>query len=187
MTQSPREREPQKIVIEAVGDADIPAVAPAIAAIFNREIREGTALWNTAERSVDAMAAWIEARLASGFPVLLALEPAAAASPQRRSILGYGGFGPFRPHDGYAATVEHSLYVEPAAQRRGIGGRLLTALEAEARRQKRHVMIGGADADNAASIALHRAHGFSEVARLPEVGRKFDRWLTLVLLQKVLD
>ena len=55
------------------------------------------------------------------------------------------------------------------------------------RRQQEHVMVAGIDADNLGSIAFHRALGFTEVARMPEVGRKFDRWLDLVLMQRILD
>jgi len=49
------------------------------------------------------------------------------------------------------------------------------------------VLVAAVDADNEGSIAFHRALGFVEVARMPEVGRKFDRWLDLVLLQRVID
>lgn len=155
------------------------AETPAIAALFNHEIRTGVALWNTAERTDAEMAAWRAERLAAGCPVL-------AARAEGR-LVGYGSFGAFRPHDGYLHTVEHSLYVAPEAQGRGVGRALLAALTAEARAQRRHVMIGGAASENLASIALHEAFGFVEVARMPEVGRKFDRWLTLVLMQKTLS
>jgi phosphinothricin acetyltransferase len=43
-------------------------------------------------------------------------------------------------------------------------------------------MVGGIDADNAASLALHEQLGFTEVGRMREVARKFDRWVDLVLL-----
>ena len=45
-------------------------------------------------------------------------------------------------------------------------------------------MLGGIDATNEASLALHRRLGFVETARMPEVGRKFERWLDLVFMQK---
>ena len=57
-----------------------------------------------------------------------------------------------------------------------------TVLEA-ARADGVHALIGGVSADNEVSLAVHRSLGFVEVGRLPEVGRKFDRWLDLVLLQ----
>ena len=48
-------------------------------------------------------------------------------------------------------------------------------------------MIAGIDGGNPASLRLHAQAGFVEVARMPEVGRKFGRWLELVFMQRVLD
>ena len=45
-------------------------------------------------------------------------------------------------------------------------------------------MIGGVDADNAASIRFHERLGFAKAGHLREVGYKFDRWLDLVFLQR---
>ena len=50
----------------------------------------------------------------------------------------------------------------------------------------KHVMIGAIDGDNLPSIRFHQRLGFRDVARLPEVGHKFGRWLDLVLMQKIL-
>ena len=63
---------------------------------------------------------------------------------------------------------------------------VLSALIDKAGEQGLHVLIGGIDSENGLSIALHKAYGFEETGRLPQVGRKFDRWLTLVFLQKQL-
>lgn len=84
-------------------------------------------------------------------------------------------------------TVEHSVYVAPEAQRRGVGRVLLDALIARATAEGLHVMVGGIDADNAASLALHRALGFEEAGRMGEVAAKFGHWLTLVFMQRRLD
>lgn len=56
----------------------------------------------------------------------------------------------------------------------------------DGRRRRVHVLVAGIDGDNTESIAFHHAMGFSEVARMPEVGRKFDRWLDLVLMQRII-
>lgn len=172
--------EEERTPAVAIGPARATDVA-AIRALYNHEIRTGVALWNTVERTDDEMTGWFEERRNGGFPVLVARDV------DTDRFLGYGTFGSFRPHDGYRATVEHSLYVAVDARGRGVGGLLLRALEQEARAQGRRVMIGGVDARNVASIALHQRAGFEERARLPDVGWKFDRWLTLVLLHKLLE
>jgi Acetyltransferase (GNAT) family len=69
----------------------------------------------------------------------------------------------------------------------GVGTALIKALFPRAVTLGKHMMIGGIDADNAASIHLHRKLGFETVAHLREVGRKFDRWLDLVFLQRTLS
>ena len=145
---------------------------PALRAIVNAEIRSGLSIWHEVERSEADMRDWIDQRHG---PVVVA--------ERAGTILGYAGYGPFRPHSGYALTVEHSLYVDAAHRGQGVGGLLLGEVVRRAGAADFHVMIGGIEAGNAASLALHRRHGFTETARLPEVGRKFGRWLTLVFMQ----
>ena len=149
---------------------------PAILEIQNREIREGVALWNETPKTLEQLADWRAQRLEAGFAVL--------AARCDGGLAGYGAYGPFRPHECYRDTVEHSLYVAPDRQGRGVGRALLAALEREARARGVWVMIGGIEAGNAASIALHQKLGFRETARMPEVAAKFGRRLTLVLMQK---
>jgi phosphinothricin acetyltransferase len=109
---------------------------------------------------------------------------AVLAARDGSGLVGYASYGPFRAPSGYRLTAEHSLYVRENARGRGIGKALLTALIDKACAQGLHVLIGGIDSENSLSIALHKAFGFEETGRLPQVGRKFDRWLTLVFLQK---
>ncbi|MDN5600809.1 MAG: N-acetyltransferase family protein [Brachybacterium sp.] len=154
--------------------------AGGIAAIYNHAVEHTTAIWN--ERLVDAAdrAAWLAERQGSGFPVLVALE-------DDGTVLGYATYGPWRPHDGYRHTVEHSLYVREGLRGRGTGSALLTALLERARAQGIHVMVAGIDASNEGSVRLHERFGFTRVGVLPQVGTKFGRWLDLAFLQLVLD
>ena len=103
------------------------------------------------------------------------------------TVLGYATYGPWRPHDGYRHTVEHSLYVREGLRGRGTGSTLLTALFERARAQGIHVMVAGIDADNEGSVRLHERFGFTRTGVLPQVGTKFGRWLDLAFLQLVLD
>ena len=68
-----------------------------------------------------------------------------------------------------------------------MGRKLMGALVDEARDSGKHTMIAAIDASNRASIRFHERLGFVEVARMPEIGAKFGRWLDLVLLQYRLD
>ena len=155
-----------------------PADLSAIVAITNQAILYTTAIWSITPVDLAARTLWWQERTAQGFPVLVA--------EAQGQIIGFGSYGPFRPHDGYLHTVEHSVYVAPEAQHQGAGGALLTALLDHAKTAGKHVMIGGIDAENQASLAFHRRFGFVETGRMPQLGRKFDRWLDLVLMQKQL-
>ena len=151
---------------------------PAILAIYNDAVLNTTAIWNETPVDLANRSEWFRARSAAGFPVLVA--------EQAGRVLGYASFGDFRPFEGYRVTVEHSLYVEAAARGRGLGKALLSALIEEAHRLGKRAMVGGIDATNVPSIALHRKFEFTEVGRLPGVGTKFGQPLDLVLMQKTL-
>ena len=151
---------------------------PAITAIYNDAVLHTTAIWNETVVDVDNRLAWHAARTGLGYPVLVA--------EAEDGVIGYGTFGDFRAFDGYRHTVEHSVYVAEGARRRGVASALIVALAARAAALDKHVMIAGIAADNAGSIALHARLGFVETGRMPEVGRKFGRWLDLVLMQKML-
>ena len=147
--------------------------------ILNELIAATTAIWTLSPTTLEARAAWLEERRARGFPVLVAEEADGR-------LLGFASFGDFRPWEGYARTVEHSVYVDTPVRRRGVGRALLASLIERAEARGLHAMVGGIEAGNGASLALHAALGFREVGRLPEVGRKFDRWLDLVFVERLL-
>jgi phosphinothricin acetyltransferase len=151
---------------------------PGILAIYNHAVEHSTAIWNEVKVDLENRRAWWQGRVDAGLPVLVAVD--------RDCVLGYASYGPFRPFDGYRQTVEHSVYIAEDARRRGAASALLIALEAHARQAAMHVLIGGIAADNEPSLRLHAKLGFLETGRMPEVGRKFGRWLDLVFMQKVL-
>ena len=157
----------------------IPADAAGIAAIYNDAVRNTTAILMDGEVDAANRVAWMQARVALGYPVLVAAEG--------DQVLGYASFGDWRAFDGYRATVENSVYVAPEARGRGIARSLLEALVPRARDLGKHVIIAGITAENDASIRLHAKLGFVETARMREVGQKFGRWLDLVFMEFRLD
>ena len=151
---------------------------PAILAITNDAILNTTSSWNVHPTTLEARRQWLAERQAAGLPVLVGVIGG--------DVAGFGSYGSFRAWDGYRLTVEHSIYVDATFRRRGVGRLLLAGLIEHATEAGMHVMMGVISADNEISIALHEQFGFTVTGRLPEVGRKFDRWLDLVLMQKML-
>ena len=102
-------------------------------------------------------------------------------------VLGYTYAGPWRSRSAYRYTVEDSIYVAPFVQRRGVGRALLGALIercAELGYRRMIAVIG--DSANQGSIGLHRALGFRQEGVLRGVGRKFGRWVDVVIMHRVL-
>lgn len=162
------------ISIRPAQDADLPSIL----AITNDAILNTTSVWSLMPATLETRRAWLEERRSKNFPVLVAADG--------DTVLGFASFGDFRPWEGYRHSVENSIYIAADHRRRGLGRRLLGALLKEAERQGKHVMVAGIESGNAASIRLHDAFGFVETGRLRQVGRKFDRWLDLVFMQRML-
>jgi L-amino acid N-acyltransferase len=151
---------------------------PEIRDIYNEVIRNSTAVFSDVEVTLQDREAWFEAKRAGGFPVLVAADSS--------GVVGFGTFGDFRSWPGYRYSVEHTVHVRADRRGRGVGQALVAALLQEAARQQKHVMIGGIDAQNVTSIALHEKLGFKVVGELQEVAFKFGRWLDLKFMQRLI-
>jgi L-amino acid N-acyltransferase len=147
-----------------------------LVAIYNEVLATSTAIFSHVPATLEERIEWWRARASQGCPVLVARDA--------RGVLGYASFGDFRAWPGYRFTVEHSVHVRADGRGRGIGTVLVTELIGRAAALGKHVMIGGVDADNTASIRFHERLGFEQAGRLREVGYKFERWLDLVFLQR---
>jgi len=154
--------------------------SPEILAIFNEAIENSTALYDYRLRTPAMMDAWFDAKIKGNYPVIGAVDDGGR-------LLGFATYGIFRERPAYKYTVEHSVYVERDCRGRGVGRMLLQAIIERARSQDYHVLIGGIDADNAVSIALHKKFGFTFCGEIREAGFKFGRWLHLVFYQLILD
>jgi L-amino acid N-acyltransferase len=154
--------------------------AAEILAIYNEVIANSTAVYAEQPSTLEDRRAWLAARRQSGFPVIVAADD--------RGALGFASFGDWRgAWAGYRHTIEHTVHVRADARGGGVGTALMAALFERGEAIGKHVMIGAIDAANASSLRFHRRLGFAEVAHFREVGRKFNRWLDLVFVQRFLD
>jgi phosphinothricin acetyltransferase len=157
----------------------IPADIPAITRIYAHAVEHGTASFElTAPDETEMTRRFIDLTT-NGFPYLVAVGDG--------TVLGYAYAGPYRTRPAYRFTVENSVYVAPASQRRGIGKALLDALiEACTEKGFRLMVAVIGDSKQAASIGLHEAAGFQHSGAFLNIGYKFDRWLDSVLMQRAL-
>lgn len=148
-----------------------------VAALYGREVLNGTATFELEPPTRDEMARRFAAVKRHNLPWLVAELDGAFA--------GYAYASPFRPRPAYRYGVEGSIYVEESARGHGVGRTLLEALIGRVRVMGlRHVIGAISDSDtSAASIALHRALGFRDAGVYRQVGWKFDRWLDVTLMQ----
>jgi phosphinothricin acetyltransferase len=156
-----------------------PADISFITHIYAESVRHGTASFELEPPTEEEMTRRMRALLDGGFPYL--------AAELSGALAGYAYAGPYRARPAYRFTVEDSIYIDPSAQRRGVGRALLDRLIAESTRRGFRLMIAViGDSAQTPSIELHHALGFEMVGTFKNVGYKFDRWLDSVLMQRAL-
>lgn len=148
--------------------------------ILNDAILNTTALYDYHPRNFDTMESWFRNKEAGALPVI-------GAFGEGGNFLGFASYGDFRHWPAYKYTVEHSIYIHKEHRGKGIGFALMQRLIEEAKQQQYHVMVGGIDASNNASIYLHEKLGFFHAGTIKHAGYKFGRWLDLGFYQLVLD
>jgi phosphinothricin acetyltransferase len=156
-------------------DADIPAVT----AIYQHHVLHGTGTFEIEPPTETDMQSRKADVLSKGLPYLVIEENA--------EVLGFAYCNWFKPRPAYRFSAEDSIYLSPLATGRGWGRLLLAELMSQAERagvRKLIAVIG--DSDNAGSIGVHRALGFTSVGVLADCGWKFDRWLDVVLMERAI-
>ncbi len=154
--------------------------ARAIVDIFNEAILNSTALYDYAPRPFESMTDWFRQKDEAGYPVI-------GVENEQGALLGFASYGQFRVRPAYKYTVEHSVYIHHDHRGGGLGPLLMQRLIEAATAHDYHVMVGGIDASNAASIRMHERLGFSHSGTIAQAGFKFGRWLDLAFYQLILS
>ena len=155
-----------------------PDDAEAMRAIYNIEVTGSTVTFDLVPRSLEDQLKWLEER-SGAYAAIVAVEG--------EEMAGFASLSPYRDRPAYRTTVEDSVYVERNHQGRGVGRLLLTELMDRAIESGFHAVMARIVGGHEASIALHRRLGFEVVGTERQVGRKFHRWLDVVLMQRLLQ
>ena len=154
-----------------IGDAE------AIRQIYNHEVENTTATMDLVPRTLADQQDWLAARSGAFATIVAVLEG---------EVVGFASLSPYKERAAYRPTVEDSVYVRRDLGGRGIGKALLTAVIDLAAASGFHSVMARIEASGTASRALHASCGFREVGVEVEVGRKFNHWIDMVLMQKLL-
>jgi L-amino acid N-acyltransferase YncA len=153
-----------------------PTDIPAITRIYAHAVKTGTASFELDPPNEAEMTRRMQALLDGKFPYFVAEIEGVVA--------GYAYASLYRTRPAYRFTVEDSIYLAPEMQRRGIGKALLLKLIETCTAQGYRQMIAViGDSNQAASIGVHRACGFTDAGNLRNIGWKFGRWLDTPMMQ----
>lgn len=150
---------------------------PAINAIYNHYVLRSTCTYQTIPSTEVEREEWFDAHGAK-HPVIVA--------ELDGTVVGWGSLSKLHSRQAFANSVEDSVYLHHEHVGHGLGKMVLVELLRLAREIGHHTVLGAISGDQAGSLALHEKLGFEKVAHMREVGFKFDRWLDVVWMQKML-
>ena len=162
--------------LASLGDAE------QIRQIYNHEVTNTLATFDLVPRSLADQQRWIADRNGA-FAAIVAVDTEVDASGE---IVGFGSLSPYKERAAYRTSVEDSVYVRRDRNGQGIGKQIVTELLHMAAASGFHAVFARITATSEASIALHKSCGFELVGIEREVGRKFNKWLDVALMQILL-
>ncbi len=160
-----------EVRLAELGDAE------EIRAIYNLEVTESTVTFDLVPRTLEEQRAWVASHAGVHHAVV---------AVDGGSVVGFGSLAAYRARPAYATTAEDSVYVRRDRRGRGYGRSILAELVRLGTVHGFHALMARAVGGHEASIALHRALGFDLVGVEREVGRKFGRWLDVVVMERLL-
>jgi L-amino acid N-acyltransferase len=163
------------VTVREAHDKDVDAMR----GIYNHYVLNSVFTFDTSEQTHEERLRWLTDHRKNSLPVLIAEIDGRVA--------GWASLSLYHSRCAYRTTVEFSVYVDHTSHRKGVGRRLMLDLLAIAEARGYHVIIGMIASENQQSLKMSHALGFETVGELKEVGRKFDRWLNVTFVQKILS
>lgn len=165
---------PGSVVIRRACKEDVPDITQ----IYNYAILNTTATFDIEPKTLEDRLLWFESHNEKTPIVVAAMDD---------KVVGWGDIRPFGERAAYRYTLENAVYVDCDYQGMGIGTLLLESLVDIAKSNGYHSILALIVGGNDASVHIHEKQGFEHAGFLHEVGRKFDKWLDLHILEKILS
>ena len=152
---------------------------PDIARVYEHAVLNTTATFDTELRNDEEWRHWLLEHHGDTHPVwVVTLD---------EQMVGWCSLSPPYRYSALRYNAEPMVYLAPAGQHKGLGPALLMFLEDEARRLGYHNLICRVCFELKGVIRLLERVGFKQVGLIEQGARKFDRWLDVVVLQKLLE
>lgn len=153
----------------------------AINAIYNYEVLNGVATFDTVKRSDEDALTWFEHHNTVNHPVYVAAD-------EKDNVLAFCSLSTYYDKDAYENTVEISLYVHQDYRFKGLGKRMLEfMLNYAGEKTQIHNIIAVITSSNQASISLFKSFDFKDGGTIEEAGLKFGRLLGITNLYKIIS
>ena len=149
---------------------------PVITEIYNEAILNTIATFDTEQKTVEQQLNWFRAHDAS-HPVFV--------GEFKNQMIAWASLSKWSDRCAYDSTAEVSIYVHKDFRNQGIGKQLMEIIVLEGKERGLHTLISRITSGNEKSIYLHERLGFEQIGVLKEVGKKFDKFHDVHILQKV--
>jgi phosphinothricin acetyltransferase len=157
----------------------VPADLTALTDIYNHYVLHTAATFDVEPHSVEGRRAWFDHYSDRGLYRLL-------VAVRDGEVIGYASSSRFRPRQAYDTSIEVTVYLRSDTTGGGIGSALYEHLFTELREEPLHRAYAVIALPNPASVALHERFGFRAIGTMSEVGRKFDRWWDVLMMERSL-
>jgi phosphinothricin acetyltransferase len=154
-----------------------PRDADAIVAIYNQGITDRVATFETRLRTREEIREQI---------TTLAERLAMVVADEGGTVLGWAGYGQYRPRECYQGIGDYSVYVDRTARGRGIGRRLLDGLIDAARCKGCWKLVGRIFSFNEPSLRIADQAGFRRVGVYERHAQLDGRWLDVTVVERLI-
>jgi len=167
------------VVLRPATDSDVGRITE----IYNHWVTETHVSFDAKPQTLDERTDWFNKYGDTGrYRALVAVRDGVAE--RDGAVVGVSYSSRFRPKLAYETTVETTVVVDPGHLGLGIGRLLLAALVDTLQAEDVHRAIALIALPNEPSVLLHEQLGYRRVGVFDEVGRKFDQYWSVQIMER---